>query len=275
MNNFGKRVVTGLSLVAGMVICVYWSSNSLFLLFLLLNFLGLWEFQTLLEPVLGRNKKQAFEEKMLLLLFGGILYTLTVQTFLGNLPSNSIILILPIIFLLFIKELFSKAERPFVNIAFDITSLLYITIPCILVNLIGNFEGTFSPNIIVGIFLLVWLNDSGAYFSGKWLGKTPLFKRISPKKTWEGYLGGTIVGFVAAFLLSRLFDDLTPNIWYGLAAITSVFGSLGDLVESLLKRSLGVKDSGDILPGHGGILDRFDALLFSMPFVFAFVYLWG
>jgi phosphatidate cytidylyltransferase len=118
---------------------------------------------------------------------------------------------------------------------------------------------------------LIWASDTGAYFSGKALGRTKLFERISPGKTWEGWVGGTLFCLGVAYVLSLYLADLELGYWLGVAAIVSVFGVLGDLSESMLKRSLGVKDSGNLLPGHGGILDRFDSLLMVVPFVVAFL----
>ena len=121
--------------------------------------------------------------------------------------------------------------------------------------------------------MLTWGNDTGAYLIGSVIGKTPLFPRISPKKTWEGSLGGVAVTFIIAWLLSIYTQELTLQTWLVLAGIVSVFGSTGDLIESMLKRSLGVKDSGTIMPGHGGFLDRFDAFMYMIPFAAAYL-LW-
>jgi phosphatidate cytidylyltransferase len=125
--------------------------------------------------------------------------------------------------------------------------------------------------IVLGFFLLIWLNDTGAYFIGSLIGKHKLFERISPGKTWEGSAGGTLFALLTAWGLSYIFPQIDRTHWLILAIITVVTGTLGDLVESMLKRSLGIKDSGNILPGHGGMLDRFDAVLLSAPFVFVYL----
>ncbi|EJF08600.1 CDP-archaeol synthase [Pontibacter sp. BAB1700] len=119
--------------------------------------------------------------------------------------------------------------------------------------------------------LLIWSSDTGAYIAGKNFGRNKLFERISPGKTWEGWAGGAILTVLVGWLLSMFFHDLELYQWIGVAIIVSVFGVLGDLVESLLKRSLGVKDSGTLLPGHGGILDRFDSLILAVPFIVSFL----
>jgi phosphatidate cytidylyltransferase len=136
-----------------------------------------------------------------------------------------------------------------------------------------TFTDTYSYQIILGFFILLWTNDTGAYLSGKYFGKHKLFERISPKKTWEGSIGGGILTLAFAYVLSIYFTNLNITNWLIIGVLIAVFGGLGDLVESMLKRSLGIKDSGKLLPGHGGILDRFDGLLLSVPFVYGYLQL--
>ena len=124
---------------------------------------------------------------------------------------------------------------------------------------------------ILLVFILIWANDSFAYLVGRKFGKTKLFERISPKKTWEGSIGGVFFGLLLGYLNSQIFDGLDTPTWMAIAVIVVIFGSLGDLVESLFKRSLGIKDSGKILPGHGGVLDRFDGIFISAPMVYTFL----
>jgi phosphatidate cytidylyltransferase len=135
----------------------------------------------------------------------------------------------------------------------------------------GWYNSENNARIILGFFILIWSNDTFAYLVGRSVGKTKLFQRISPGKTWEGTVGGVICTQGIAYALSIYFTELEPIHWHVVAVIVSVFGTLGDLVESMFKRSLGVKDSGNILPGHGGILDRFDAVLVAAPFVVAYL----
>lgn len=177
----------------------------------------------------------------------------------------------PIIILTLVAELYRKKQAPFTNIALTLVAVLYIAAPFSLLILMGFLHGAYSWHIILGTVFLIWTSDSGAYFSGKTFGKTKLFERISPGKTWEGWLGGTLLSLGVAYVLSLYLHDLDLPHWLGVAAIVSVFGVLGDLVESMLKRSLQVKDSGSLLPGHGGILDRFDSLLMVVPFIIAFL----
>ena len=141
-----------------------------------------------------------------------------------------------------------------------------------LVIMIANFKGFYDPSIILGCFILIWVNDSFAYIVGKSLGKQKLFYSISPHKTVEGFLGGLLFCCISASIVSRYIDDTlsTPN-WLIIAIIVSVFGTLGDLIESKLKRESNVKDSGKIMPGHGGILDRLDSVIFASPYIYLFL----
>ncbi|MCB0380058.1 MAG: CDP-archaeol synthase, partial [Flavobacteriales bacterium] len=165
-----------------------------------------------------------------------------------------------------------------INVAYTIMPIFYVVLPFILLYHLGyynnhQFTNEFSYPIIWGYFFILWSNDTGAYLSGRFFGKHKLFERISPKKTWEGSIGGAVLSVVVAYVCSMYFEQLSVTDWIVVALITVVFGSLGDLVESMLKRSLNIKDSGNILPGHGGILDRFDGLFISIPFVYAYLIL--
>ena len=135
----------------------------------------------------------------------------------------------------------------------------------------NQFTTTFSFQIIIGFFILLWSSDTGAYLAGRFFGKHKLFERISPKKTWEGSIGGGVLSLIAAYVISLFFHNIELKDWMILAIITVVGGGLGDLVESMHKRNLNVKDSGNLLPGHGGILDRFDGLFIAVPFIYAYL----
>ncbi len=178
---------------------------------------------------------------------------------------------------IFISALFRKTLNPIQDISYTLMGILYAAVPFTFFIALGFLEGGFNGYIPLGFLILLWTNDTGAYLSGRSFGRRKLFERISPNKTWEGFFGGVLLAVLVALNLAQYFAALTRIEWVVVAVIIGVFGTLGDLVESMLKRSLGVKDSGSILPGHGGFLDRFDGLLVAAPLVYLFlmVYKYG
>ncbi len=170
-------------------------------------------------------------------------------------------------FLLFTAELLLAGKSPFTYMGHYLTGLFYISIPiCLLFSIASAPEASYYPHRVLGLLLLVWTNDTGAYLFGSKFGKHKLLERISPKKTWEGSIGGAIFAVLGAWGLSFLIQDFTLQQWLALSVVAAIGSNIGDLVESMLKRSVGVKDSGTLLPGHGGLLDRFDAFIFCLPF---------
>lgn len=273
MSNLATRFLTAVVFVAIVMAGIYYSPLSLFLLFLLINFGGFWEYQTLIDLYPINKHEKPRRERWTMGLIGTVVYSLIVASYLEWIPKNYMVLIIPIISGLFLKELFApKSKSPFIRVALNLMGPIYIAVPCALINIIANYNESFEPNRLVGIFLVIWANDAAAYLVGRLIGKTPLFPRISPKKTWEGSIGGAVGGLIVAGLIPYVFpNDFGEYVWYGVAVTAILFGSLGDLVESMFKRSLAVKDSGNLLPGHGGILDRFDALFFAIPFIYAVI----
>lgn len=268
MSSFTQRAITAVGFLVVMITGIYISSYSLFALFGLISFLGVWEYQTLVALYPFNQHTALLRDKWILSVMGLLVYALIGLVSMHLLPLWVLLFILPIIFLLFIKELFdAKSPNPFVRVSLNITGLLYLVVPLALINTIANENNTFEPNRIMGMLLLIWANDTGAYVLGSKIGKTPFFKRISPKKTWEGTISGMITTLILAAILGFVFKELSVVQWYGVAVCVIIFSTLGDLVESMLKRNLGIKDSGTILPGHGGILDRFDALLLVVPYI--------
>lgn len=270
MRGLKQRIITAFFFVLIMLGGIFGGRYPFLLLFALLNGLCLWEF---LGMTLEEHKKKRDKIRKVIGLSLGMtpfamLAAMNIEWFASQerFLILGLLLIFPIIFLALIYELYTSSERPFMNIALILLGLVYIGIPFSLVVVLGFNGADFQGEVIFSLLLLTWANDTGAYLIGSRIGKTPLFPRISPKKTWEGSAGGLIVTFGIAVILHQIYGMIGIEKWLGLALIVSVFGSFGDLVESMLKRSLGMKDSGNLLPGHGGILDRFDAFIFIMPF---------
>jgi phosphatidate cytidylyltransferase len=213
-------------------------------------------------------------------------YILSTLSAAGKIPLKFLLLILPMFAVMMIIELYRKQEKPFNALSHTFFPLIYTAIPLSLfpfsaynhdglATLIPHGNIIFSPGIVVGFFLLIWANDTGAYLIGITLGKHRLLERISPKKSWEGFIGGVVLAFVVSWLLSGWLGVVSPVKWAIISLIVSIIGTYGDLVESMLKRSTGIKDSGNVLPGHGGFLDRFDSTVMSFPIVFLFISFFG
>ena len=188
--------------------------------------------------------------------------------------------IFPLVAVVYLIKLYKKTERkPFTNIAFTFLGIFYIAMPFALLNHAvfreathnGTIETHYNYEIILGCLLILWASDTGAYFAGTLFGKHRLFERISPKKSWEGFWGGAALAIVVTYILTLYFESLSVADWMIIGIIIIIGGTFGDLVESLLKRSIEIKDSGTSLPGHGGFLDRFDGLLISAPFIVAYL----
>ena len=198
----------------------------------------------------------------------------------GTVSGDIFLFIIPVTVFLFISLLYSKNQNSFRAIAHTLTAVVYIALPFALCNglvfpsIEGNFpnpDDKYMPDILLGCFILLWTNDTFAYLTGILFGRRRLFERISPKKSWEGFFGGLICAVALSLLITKWFPILPFYHWMAVAAIIVIFGVYGDLTESLLKRNLKIKDSGRFLPGHGGILDRFDAVLPAAPMVFFYL----
>lgn len=276
MTNLIQRIFTGLILVIVIFYSIIYGPFSFILLMLLINVLGLLEFYRLFNfyTPLPRNIFGV-------ILSAGILIT-CILVVSGTCDWRALLVNIPLVFGIFLAELYLRSKDPFQNLAFIFLGIIYITIPlCFFMALTvlppapGHYPTGYYPYLVLGYFFILWSNDSGAYFAGKYLGKRPLFLRLSPKKTWEGSLGGAVCAMTLAYFLNGIFSTLSRVEWISIALIIIVTGTYGDLIKSMMKRSLNIKDSGTILPGHGGILDRFDSLLGSAPFVFCYLALTG
>jgi phosphatidate cytidylyltransferase len=199
---------------------------------------------------------------------------------------NWFLLLIPMLAVVMVIELYRNVEKPFDSLAHTYFSILYTVIPFSMMpfsafyreglpSLINQSLITFSPGIVIGFFILLWTNATAAYLVGITLGKHRLFERISPKKSWEGFIGGIVVNAAMAYLISGWLGVVEKSGWVIIGVIISVTGTYGDLIESMLKRSIGVKDSGSIMPGHGGFLDRFDSVVISFPMVYLFIAVFG
>lgn len=190
--------------------------------------------------------------------------------------ATSVIYTIPtcLLFLFFALEIFSESQRPLANIAQNITGIIYVSIPFAILNYVAVGEDTYEPRIVLGILFLVWIGDAGAYVFGSLFGKHKFLERISPNKTIEGFLGGAVGCLIVAYLISLVFPNvLQLRDWLVLSLICWVFAAVGDLIESMFKRSVSIKDTGTFFPGHGGFLDRFDAFIFAVPFAAAYILL--
>lgn len=270
MKDLGLRLATGvvfLTLVIGSILLVNKTVIPFLVLFSLTTAIGLWEFYRICE-----NEKIYVQKRHGIFVGTGIFF-ITALISVDHAFLKYQLLVLPLMYAVFIRELFRNRENPFTNIGFTILGIIYIALPFTLLVYIvkPGLSGEYKPLILLGYFMLIWVFDSGAYLVGSNFGKHKMFPKISPKKSWEGAVGGTVFAIMFAYILSLYVDDLSFFDWSVISLIVVVIGTIGDLVESLLKRSVGIKDSGSIMPGHGGILDRFDSILISSPFVFVYL----
>jgi phosphatidate cytidylyltransferase len=249
---------------------ILWSPYSLFLLLLAIASIGLFEYYRIFRGK-GYNP----------LTKGGIVAGFLILLFvflerLSFLPSKYLeLLMVPIVGMWF-SFIFVKREEQIQSVMITITGLIYILLPLSLMPFITKNELTgfeYNPEILIGTLLIIWTYDTGAYISGILLGKHRMAPNISTKKSWEGFFGGMIFAISVGILYSKLTTLLNITDWVILSLIIVLTGTAGDLFESLIKREAGIKDSGKIMPGHGGILDRFDSLLLIIPFVFLYIYL--
>ena len=273
MSKLKTRAITAFLFVAVMLGLSYFKMGYFFLFSVLTVFTTI-EFLNITKSLRDEKDTSIFRRVYTIFInLSTFILTAYIVFYDTNGESFKFLAVIPaMLFGLFILELYAKSESPFVNIAVNLSAFVYIGIPFSMLNLIVFYNGEYYPDILFGILVLIWIYDAAAYVVGSKFGKTPLFKRISPNKTREGTFGGILVLTAVGFSLGFVFDNgLSPMQWAVVSWIIAYFSAVGDLIESMLKRSLDIKDSRDILPGHGGLLDRFDAFIFVIPFIALYI----
>lgn len=272
-NNFIQRSVTGILFVLILVGCIVFSPLSFGIVFTLIAALCVHEFAFLI------NRNGIAQINPAITALGAAFLFLAMMGYCTSLSDARIFLpYLLLLLYLMISELYLKKENPLGNWAFTMLSQLYIALPFALLNILAYHDNaaessiSYNPVLPLSIFVFLWLSDTGAYCIGSLLGKHRLFERISPKKSWEGSIGGAFFAIAASLFFAHYFPFMSRGEWIGLALTIIIFGTWGDLTESLMKRQLGIKDSGTILPGHGGLLDRFDSTLMAVPAAVVYLY---
>lgn len=256
------RTISGLLYVSILVASILSSEFIFISLFYLLGLVCLIEMQKLLHL---KSYALYGVQALLFYLFSYLKF---------NQDATILLLFITIFVNLFlVKDLLVVRKIPVFEKKKYIIIIFYLISSVIFLTLIPTIDGVFIPKLVVGIFILIWTNDTFAYIVGKNFGSKKLFERISPNKTIEGFLGGIVFSGIASFFIFYYTQFLTFPIWLGLALILSIFGTLGDLIQSKFKRQAGVKDSGSLMPGHGGLFDRLDSIIFSSPFVYAYLYI--
>lgn len=265
-NNLTQRTISALIGAFVMIGGVYLGPISFYFIFLILTVVTLLEFYKL-TGLDGMIPLKTFGT-----ISGGLLFTIMFLIESSYLPPEYYFLIFPVLMCIFLIKLYRpKDKKPFTSIAFTILGIVYVALPFSFLSMLVYRYGDYNGLILIGILLILWASDVGAYFAGTLFGKRKLFERISPKKSWEGSIGGFLLAVSMSLGVGFYFEVLPLWQWIGVAVLIVVGGTYGDLVESLFKRSILIKDSGNLIPGHGGFLDRFDGLLLAVPFIIAFL----
>lgn len=263
MSSLSKRILSGIVYVCIFLFAILFSKNSYILLITIFSAISLWEFSKIVKV------KNVFPYI--------ILIGLTLSLFINNsiiTPVSKTVLLGYTIFnaILLLLDLFSgefKTRNKFLSV---LIQLKYVVLPFFFLMLLPFYKNSYHPNIIIYIIVIIWTNDSFAFLVGKNFGKNKLFESISPKKTIEGFIGGLLFSVLLGTIIGYNSQEFSILNWVIISFIISVFGTLGDLVESKFKRQANIKDSGTIMPGHGGLLDRLDSLFFLAPFVYLYIH---
>ncbi|QGY43264.1 CDP-archaeol synthase [Maribellus comscasis] len=273
MNNLLKRSLTGIIYVAVILAGTMIHPAIFALVFLPLMVVTQLEFYILMKN--GDFNPQ----KIIGLVTGGLLFAACYFAARKIIPFQFCLLIFPFLIIILLSEVLRKKENSLQNNFITISGFIYVAIPFALLNFIvfpGFPENSqFYPWILTGLFFIIWIYDSMAYLIGSKFGKHKMCERISPNKSWEGLIGGAVFAVIMGILNAVIFQSLSVTVWIVTAALVVLFGTFGDLFESKIKRELKIKDSGNILPGHGGFLDRLDSLLFVIPVIYVWLILGG
>ena len=278
MNNFIVRTITAIIFVA-VIVASFLRAETMVLLFALVTGLTIWEFTGLVN-----DRPQVTVNRMITTVAGVYLF-FAMAGFCSEITPTAVFIpyLITLVYLM-VAELYLKHEDPINDWAYTMMTQLYIALPFSLLNALAfhlspEGEVIYDPVLPLCMFVFLWINDAGAYICGSLLGKHKLFPRISPGKSWEGSIGGGILVMLIAASIPYLLEQFSlltvnysPLQWAGLGLVIVVFGTWGDLIESLFKRTLGIKDSGNVLPGHGGMLDRFDSSLLAIPAAVVYIY---
>ena len=267
MSDFTKRILSGIAYVVLLIFSILYSKISFLVLFFIIMMFCIYEFTKMIQL------KSIFPYILGLLgyIFGNILNV-------EDVPSKTIfeyvgVILFLTIFSSFVWILFAKKEEIVSHLGKIFLTVIYIVVPFVLMAQIPflNNDFKYASTIILGVFILIWSSDTFAYLIGKNFGKIKLLQRISPNKTVEGFVGGMLACFITSYIIAQYFTVLSLTQWTVIAGLVSVFGVLGDLIESMFKRQAGIKDSSNFIPGHGGFLDRFDSVIFAAPFIFIYL----
>ncbi len=261
------RAITGFFFVAVMLASVLFSQYAFACFFFFLIIFSLAEFYKL------TSSAQIKPQKFLGMLLAASAYIPLAFYYISHKPIEYLFITIPVSLAAIVTELYRRAQNPFHNIAYTLFGVLFASVPFCFFFALAFRDELYNAHYPLGFLLLLWASDTGAYLFGISLGKTKLFERHSPKKTWEGFAGGLLTSLATGWILSLYFKELSLYHWLAVSVIVVIAGTLGDLTESMLKRSVEVKDSGNFLPGHGGLLDRFDGFLLAAPLVFVYLQL--
>lgn len=265
MNNFIKRTLSGalfVTLVVGSILLNQYAFASIFAL---ICGWSVYEFHKLV------NKQKDVSVNPWAAFTGGVLLFATSFLYASGIwvyPAFSVYGFYVVI--MFLTELYRHKSNPLNNWAYFILGQVFVALPFSLLNFI-LFIDEWQPLVLLSVFVTIWVNDTGAYLIGITFGKHRLFERISPKKSWEGFFGGAAAALLSGYVFSLLIPQISLINWLIFSEIIVIFGTFGDLVESLMKRTVDMKDSGNVIPGHGGLLDRFDSMLLAAPVVFIYL----